>query len=178
MYSLESPRWGDSNEYTQHTIPWQNKKKILNICFLELLEEFCRDWKKSSNHPRWTSHTCSSHWSYTVCSLYNTVKVYRCVVCNGVKILNYPHICFIQVLGSCFIWAAPCKNVSSGICGQRRPRSACASAQSDQGLWYPLTESLDTIECINGWIWFCAFYACWKTHFRWRAQMRVDLVMI
>ena len=42
------------------------------------------------------------------------------------------------------------KNVFSGICGQRRPRSACASAQSDQGHRCPQTESLDTIECING----------------------------
>ena len=25
------------------------RKKSLNICFLELLEEFCRDWKKSSS---------------------------------------------------------------------------------------------------------------------------------
>ena len=40
--------------------------------------------------------------------------------------------------------------MSSGMCGQRRPRSACASAQSDQGLHCPLTESLDTIECMNG----------------------------
>ena len=32
----------------------------------------------------------------------------------------------------------------SGICGQRGPRSACASAQSDQSLHGPLTESLDT----------------------------------
>ena len=31
-----------------------------------------------------------------------------------------------------------------------RPRSACASAQSDQGLHCPLTESLDTIECMTG----------------------------
>ena len=46
-------------------------------------------------------------------------------------------------------WAAPCENVSSGICGQRRPRSACASAQSDQGLRFPQTESVDTIECMN-----------------------------
>ena len=44
-------------------------------------------------------------------------------------------------------WSAPCKNVSSGICGQRRPRSACAFAQSDQGLHIPLTESLNTITC-------------------------------
>ena len=31
------------------------------------------------------------------------------------------------------------------ICGQRRPRSACAFAQADQGLRCPLTESMDTI---------------------------------
>ena len=40
--------------------------------------------------------------------------------------------------------------MSFGICGQRRPRSACASAQADHGLRCPLTESLDTTECING----------------------------
>ena len=48
------------------------------------------------------------------------------------------------------IWAEPCENVSSGIYGQRSPRSACASAQSDQGLHCPLTESLDIIDCNNG----------------------------
>ena len=36
------------------------------------------------------------------------------------------------------------------IYGQRRSRSACASAQSDQGLHCPLTESSGTIKCING----------------------------
>ena len=35
-------------------------------------------------------------------------------------------------------------DIVQGICGQRRPRSACASAQSDQDLRYPLTESLDS----------------------------------
>ena len=49
VYSLEPPRWGDSNEYTQHTISWWNKKISLNICFLELAEEFRRDSKMSSN---------------------------------------------------------------------------------------------------------------------------------
>ena len=37
-------------------------------------------------------------------------------------------------------WAVPCENVSSGICGQRRPRSVCASAQADQDLHCPLME--------------------------------------
>ena len=48
-----------------------------------------------------------------------------------------------------FIWAVLCKNVSSGIYGQQRPRSACASAQSDQGLCCELTELLDDTECMN-----------------------------
>ena len=47
------------------------------------------------------------------------------------------------------VLALPCENVSSGISGQQRPRSACACAQSDQGLRCPLTESLDTTECFN-----------------------------
>ena len=47
------------------------------------------------------------------------------------------------------LWDAPGENVSSGICVQRRPRSACASAQSDQGLPCPLTESLDITECMT-----------------------------
>ena len=38
----------------------------------------------------------------------------------------------------------PWENLSAGICGQQRPRSS--SAQSDQGLYRPLTESLDTTD--------------------------------
>ena len=47
------------------------------------------------------------------------------------------------------IWAVPYKNVSSCICRQQNPRSACASVQSDQGLHCLLTESLGTTECIR-----------------------------
>ena len=36
-----------------------------------------------------------------------------------------------------------------GICGQQRPRSACASVQSDQGLHGPLTELFDSVERIK-----------------------------
>ena len=48
------------------------------------------------------------------------------------------------------IWATPCQNVSLGFCQQRKPRSACTFAQSDQGLCCPLTDSLDTTECFSG----------------------------
>ena len=47
--------------------------------------------------------------------------------------------------------AEPCLNVSSGICGQRRLRSDCACAQSDQMLHCPLTESLESIELLYQW---------------------------
>ena len=40
--------------------------KSQNICFLKLSKEFPRDTKTSSNHPRCTSHPCSSHRGYTV----------------------------------------------------------------------------------------------------------------
>ena len=43
----------------------------------------------------------------------------------------------------------PWENMSSGICGQQRPGSDCAFAQSDPGLYCPQTESLDTTECMN-----------------------------
>ena len=57
---------------------------------------------------------------------------------------------------------------SSDICGQQRPRSACASAQSDQGLHYPLTESFDTTEYNNSeprHRWLCACAGCEFAHF-------------
>ena len=73
-----------------------------------------------------------------------------------------------------FIWATPCENVSSGVSGQRRPRSTCTSVQSDQGLQCLLIESLDTTECMKvekrlEWyfahaqmIWTCPLCACSK----------------
>ena len=39
--------------------------------------------------------------------------------------------------------------MSLSICGQHRSRSACAFAQSDQGLRCPQSESFDTKECFN-----------------------------
>ena len=54
--------------------------------------------------------------------------------------------------------------MSSGICEQRRPRSACTSVQSDQGLLVLQPESLDTIECINveQKPWRSCLYARWR----------------
>ena len=43
----------------------------------------------------------------------------------------------------------PYENISSGICRQRRPRAACASAQSGLGLHCMLVEVLDSAYCMN-----------------------------
>ena len=47
------------------------------------------------------------------------------------------------------ICAAPYENVPSGKSGQRRPRLACAFAQSDQCIRSSQTQSVDTIEYFN-----------------------------
>ena len=64
---------------------------------------------------------------------------------NKVKLFFLCHI-YPGCVRAIKIWTESCKNVSYGICGQRRPRSA----QSDQGLHCPLTESLNTTKCMNG----------------------------
>ena len=68
----------------------------------------------------------------------NTVngKSFSSSVLKRVKTLIY--WCMIDHFASdksvsLMIRAVRCKNVSLDICGQRRPRSACASTQSDQG---------------------------------------------
>ena len=42
-------------------------------------------------------------------------------------------------------WCATHEKGHCAICGQRRPRSACAKAQADQGIHCPLTVSMDTV---------------------------------
>ena len=55
------------------------------------------------------------------------------------------------------MWAGQSENVSSGICRQRTPRSACASAQSDQGLCRPLTESFVNYRRAKARMILCAY---------------------
>ena len=65
-----------------------------------------------------------------------------------IKQMQYPS-CPKQLYLADFVFSNM-RNVSSGICGKRRPRSVCASPQSDQDFRCPLTESLYTKKCING----------------------------
>ena len=81
-------------------------------------------------------------------------------------------------------WVTPSENVFSGMCRQRRPRSACASAQSDQGFRCPQTESLLYYRMFQlranarmrfyacaGWCESTKFGHAWRHIFAWRAQI-------
>ena len=59
-----------------------------------------------------------------------------CVSIHNTQLLEFTNISYLPFDSK---WAGPCGNVSSGICGQRRPRSACAFAQSDQDRRSPLS---------------------------------------
>ena len=58
---------------------------------------------------------------------------------------------FTRQTHSILVWhELDCKNVSLGICRQRKLRLACTSMHSDQDLHGQLAKSLDTKECISG----------------------------
>ena len=58
------------------------------------------------------------------------------MLCSG-SVLNYHNLCATHEKGP------------YAICGQRRPRSACAFAQADLGLRCPLKESMDAVVCVE-----------------------------
>ena len=51
LFSLESPRRGDSNEYTQYTIFNMNKKNTINYAKSAATVSFPRDSRMSSKQP-------------------------------------------------------------------------------------------------------------------------------
>ena len=70
VFSLESPHWGDSNEYTQHTILYRRSKRhpyIIPIClliwryYLHTVARTTHIWNKFP----W-SQRCSNQWSSTI----------------------------------------------------------------------------------------------------------------
>ena len=70
VYSLESPHWGDSNEYTQHTSMLKKIEKISLLCLLtwHYYAPSLDPTTPDSNLFSW-SQRCLSHWSsiVTVC---------------------------------------------------------------------------------------------------------------
>ena len=123
---------------------------------------------------KWCSHfslgICKSHHSRVYLKLKLVSSNIKCgrvySVYNGLK----------QIL------TTDRENMSSGICWQWRPRSACAFAPSDQVDCCPLqvTEAFDTIKCFNGEQMpgrDCA-RAGWcdsDLFFSWRGQYNADL---
>ena len=67
VYSLESPRWGDSNENTQHTFVLKKIEKISLLCLLTWRydQHSLARTTPVSNIFSWVQR-CSRHWSSTV----------------------------------------------------------------------------------------------------------------
>ena len=59
VFSLDSPHWGDYNEYTQYTIFNMNKKNTLNYPKFAAMGFVPRDSRMSSKSRG--KHLCSSH---------------------------------------------------------------------------------------------------------------------
>ena len=109
-------------------------------------------------------------------------STHDCMACIAQSLSLSPSIISIWIK-----WAAPCKNMSLGICRQLRPRSACASAQSGSG------PSLSTNRMIRSyrmyilrakaWMIFCTctgrseyvhfVYTQWQ-FFAWRGPNNVE----
>ena len=81
------------------------------------------------------------------------VRVVKSTYCGGEQSLsahNFNSSTHCKNFGIYSSEAHQAKICLRSMFGQRRPRSDCGDAQSDQGLRCPLTKSLDTRECING----------------------------
>ena len=90
--------------------------------------------KKIINLPSAEFAQSSKHYTHWVDAKADFVFAFLCAINRG--------------LFHMFIYGQ-CKNVSLSMCGQQSPKSACVSAQSDQGLHFLLTELLDTIGGMN-----------------------------
>ena len=71
VYSLESSRWGDSDENTQCTFMLKKIEKMSLLCLLTLLynKPSMPRTTPVSNIFSWFQR-CSSHWSSTVCRMW------------------------------------------------------------------------------------------------------------
>ena len=84
------------------------------------------------------------------------------------------------------ICTVPCENVCSCLCGQRRPRLSCSSAQSDLSIYRPLTKSFAITKYIKyrakvlmklfacaGWSLYPHFTQNWRYLFAWLGQLDI-----
>ena len=101
VYSLESPRWGDSNENTQHTFILE---KIEKIAILSLLTWRCNQPSLARTTPvsnifSW-SRRCSSHWSSTV--HVSIVRIFK--LCDLLKLIFYLFLPYLSPRLGGILW--------------------------------------------------------------------------
>ena len=143
-YSLEAPRcWGASNEYPQHLILWKKKKNqyflfgiwcyAASLWTVRLNYLYQVDFRKQPAHDLTRLHIYTT-WSEHEQFPYNGRQIVSCHMGEKHKIIN---------------WAVPCWKCVFTHMQTGKARSAGTSAQSDQGHHFPLTEPLDTTECMN-----------------------------
>ena len=131
-YLLEPPQRGGSNEYD-------------NLHFEQMYEKISEFYLKTFSFWWWKFSIYLNSRVFVMESLSNLTPFSLWMIRPHLHI-DKIHVNKIHFYVYC---TAPCENVSLDISEQQRPRSACASAQSDLGLTCPLTESLDTTECMS-----------------------------
>ena len=85
--------------------------------------------------------------------------------------------CLTGLMYHIYIWASSQENLSSGVCEQLRCRPACASAQTDQRLYYSLTGKYHILPCYERNITIIAILCTWgdwfESSFFWKPQRQV-----
>ena len=186
LISLHCP-----HEETLH--PWLFKMRTMKIL---IRLRVCASSSESSldTHAQWylfwrcgsNNVTCSKSKHNRPCPLSLNCSWFVNSFCEESTQMVRTRMLFrVYAVGTChriglfmtrtWISAVPCENLYSGICGLQRPRSACASAQFDQGLHCPLqnhwilqnvwmeSKGSDGTLCMRRMIWIWAFCACSDT---------------
>ena len=102
---------------------------------------FFPTWPKSAQQWMIRLHRCADAQTHlSICCAQVPKGEFSYVKVNPV-LNNVCCLCYLLIL----YWRATHENGQYAICGQRRPRSACAIAQPDQYLRSTLTETVDTV---------------------------------
>ena len=116
-YSLEVPRWVTSNEYSQHTFWWRNKK---NTSKFQLRKcpvwsyELCVCYK----NPLYIFFMTHCHWAHISC--HNYTEIYICYLCFKIYVKFYFNLnvliarCLLYVLTH--VWCLLSKLYARNYC--------------------------------------------------------------
>ena len=129
VYSLELPRWDNSNEYRQHTMHDKIGKFPLLSVYLSSQKNFLgtKKWVRTSHGKR--AIAVRSFWGSTY--LVFAVCLQNCwLQCNIPVTIRDP--VWEPMLMCKMIWDATSENIPLHMCAKQRFRSACAFVQSHQ----------------------------------------------